>query len=338
VYPSDFAVEGVVFESGTMSVNGQADFLAVPHLALKAQLALENLDLGYFKPMASRHNIALRQGALSGVGEIEYTPTMKVVHLQSATLERVQMDFIHTAEAAGARRQTVQKVKGKAREVSNVPDILIRADQVRLVKSHFGFVNKAAQPTYRLFLDAVNADLTNFSNQLTGGVAAARITGAFMGSGRTVVAATFRPETKGPNFGLAASIENTQMQTMNDLLRAHGKIDVVQGFFSLYTELRVQNGAVRGYVKPLFREMDIYDAQQDRGKGLFQQLYEAVAGGVSSLLENIPRDEVATTAEISGPLDDPQASTWQVLMQLVQNAFFRAILPGFEGELRRSDR
>jgi hypothetical protein len=84
--------------------------------------------------------------------------------------------------------------------------------------------------------------------------------------------------------------------------------------------------------------MDIYDAQQDRGKGLFQQLYEAVAGGVSSLLENIPRDEVATTAEISGPLDDPQASTWQVLMQLVQNAFFRAILPGFEGELRRSDR
>ena len=153
-----------------------------------------------------------------------------------------------------------------------------------------------------------------------------------MGSGKTVVGATFRPETNGPDFALAASIENTDMQTMNLLLRAHGNFDVVRGFFSVYTEMRVKNGAVQGYVKPLFKEMDVYDPHQDREKNLFQKIYEGLVGGVSQLLENIPRHEVATKADISGRLENPQASTWQVLVNLIQNAIFRAILPGFERE------
>jgi hypothetical protein len=55
-------------------------------------------------------------------------------------------------------------------------------------------------------------------------------------------------------------------------------------------------------------------------------------------LENIPRDEVATKADISGRLENPQASTWQVLMNLIQNAFFQSIVPGFEGEVGRAPR
>jgi hypothetical protein len=57
-----------------------------------------------------------------------------------------------------------------------------------------------------------------------------------------------------------------------------------------------------------------------------------------TILENFLRDEVATKADIAGPLDNPQASTWQVVVTLIQNAFFKAILPGFERELDRGDR
>ena len=39
--------------------------------------------------------------------------------------------------------------------------------------------------------------------------------------------------------------------------------------------------------------------------------------------------EVATVAPIAGPLENPKASTWQTFIGLVQNAFFKAILPGF---------
>jgi hypothetical protein len=85
-------------------------------------------------------------------------------------------------------------------------------------------------------------------------------------------------------------------------------------------------------------ELDVYDKNQDQEKSVFQQLYEALAGGVSEVLENIPRREVAAQADIAGPLDNPQASTWQVVVTLIQNAFFKAILPGFERELGRGGR
>ena len=84
--------------------------------------------------------------------------------------------------------------------------------------------------------------------------------------------------------------------------------------------------------------MDVYDARQDQEKNLFQKIYEGLVGGVSQLLENSPRQEVATKADLVGYLDNPQASTWQVLMNLIQNAFFQAILPGFERELREPRR
>ncbi|MDF3051974.1 MAG: hypothetical protein K0S19_79 [Geminicoccaceae bacterium] len=338
VYPSDLHVDGVIVDSGTFKLEGQADFLAVPHVAVKAQVALEQIALAPFQPVARRYNLDLRRGTLSAAGDLEYAPTIRIVHLRQLTIDRLQADYIHMAQTAVVEKQRVQQVKQTAQEVSNAPGMLLRADQVRLTHSTLGFVNRAARPDYRLFLDGAEVDVQNFSNQLTEGTAGAKITGKFMGSGQTVVGANFRPETKGPDFALAAAIENTQLPALNPLLRAYGKLDVVGGFFSVYTEMRVKNRAVQGYVKPLIRDMDVYDARQDQEKNLFQQLYEALAGGVSEILENFPRDEVATQANIAGPLENPQASTWQVVVTLIQNAFFQAILPGFEGERGRGDR
>jgi hypothetical protein len=61
-------------------------------------------------------------------------------------------------------------------------------------------------------------------------------------------------------------------------------------------------------------------------------LYEGIIGGLSMLLQNAPRDEVATNITVSGKLSNPQTSTWETVLGLVQNAFFKAILPGFERE------
>jgi hypothetical protein len=337
-YPSPLHLQGVVFGTGNVWLDGHADFLATPHAAVKAQLGLENVALQYVKPIARRYNMVLNGGTLSGTGAIEYTPTHKVAHLQKATVQGIRIDYLHSAQTAVAEQERGKQVRQAAQQVSNAPGILLRADEVSIVKSQMGFFNEAANPHYRLFLTDLEAHLTNFSNHLSEGTMVAKVTGKFMGSGQTRVGATFRPETDGPDFAIAASIENTDMKAMNQLLRAHGNFDVVRGFFSLYTQLRVQKGAVRGYIKPLFKEMDVYDAQQDQEKNLFQKIYEGLVGGVSQLLENSPRQEVATKAEIAGYLDNPHASTWQVLVNLIQNAFFQAILPGFEREIREPRR
>jgi hypothetical protein len=125
---------------------------------------------------------------------------------------------------------------------------------------------------------------------------------------------------------------------MNNLLRAHAKIDVASGMFSVFSELRVKNGRVDGYVKPLFRDLTVYDPVQDEHKGLGQKIKEKAADIAGRVLRNRPREEVATVAPIAGPLVNPKVSTWETLIGLVQNAFLKAILPGFLQERDRAAR
>jgi len=121
---------------------------------------------------------------------------------------------------------------------------------------------------------------------------------------------------------------------MNPLLRQYGKFDVVEGKFSLYSELHGKGGRVTGYVKPLFKDVKAFDPEQDRDKGFVKRMYERLVTGVSKILKNPPRDEVATKVDVGGRIDQPNTSTLQAIANLLRNAFIEAILPGLEREAR----
>src|SRR5262249_47153191 len=158
--------------------------------------------------------------------------------------------------------------------------------------------------------------------------------GRWRGSGEMGVQGGFYAKAKRPRFDVDARIDDTDLRALNDLLRTYGKFDVAAGAFSFYSQIQVQEGAVHGYVKPLFKDMEVYNAAQDRDKPFLKKLYEGVVGGVSRLLENRQREEVATKVDISGTIDRPDASALEIIGGLIQNAFFRAILPGFDREIR----
>jgi hypothetical protein len=340
VYPSEIRAEAVVFGRGALVVDGTADFLAVPHPGVLAKIQLRDIELAYFKPILARYHVDVRAGAVSVTGDVEYAPALKAVHVEEAVVRGADVDYVHTA--GDARAKTEQKAArataDAAQAVANRPDLQFRVDRLRIDGGTFGFVNRAANPPYRVHLAKTALTLENLSNHFVDGPARVRLAGRFLGSGDTLVTGTFRSELDGPDFDLDVRITDTDMRAMNDLLRAYGKFDVVGGLFGLFAELRVKHRVIEGYVKPLFRNLDVYDRRQDREKGVFRKLYEGLVGGLAKLLENTPRDEVATKAEVRGRLDDPQASTLQVIVRLVQNAFFRAILPGFDQEIERSRR
>jgi hypothetical protein len=235
---------------------------------------------------------------------------------------------------AGVGKEVAREAT-KAADKSQDPGIMLRIDRLEIVRSNFGFVNKTVTPNYRVFLNDTAMTLTNLSSLPSGETSQAKLTGKFMGNGPASAAFKLLPTRPGPDFDLAVEIEETDLRTMNDLLRAHGNFDVTGGRFSMYAEISVKDRRMSGYVKPLFQDMTVYDAKQDRDKTALRKVYEGVVGGVSRVLQNRPREEVATRVEISGPLEKPNTSIIEAIVGLVQNAFFKAILPGFEARLRR---
>jgi hypothetical protein len=335
-YPSDLTLDGNIFGSGRIQMQGHANFLAEPHAGIKADLTLQNVALEPLLPVTGRYNVQIRGGVLSAEGHLEYSAEGEThANLKRLTIENVRVDYVHTAVTTARETQVGHAVVKTAKHVHKKPEALIQIEHGKFTNSEFGFINEAAKPSYRVFLSHGALHLENLSNHLSEGRAVVRLTGAFMGTGDTMISGTFRPEMKSPDFDLAIKIERTNMRAMNDLLRAYGNFDVTAGLFSLYSELKVKNDHVEDYIKPLFKDMKVYDARQDKEKTLFHELYEGRIGGVAKLLENTPRDEVATRTEVSGPLENPRSSTWQTVVNLVTNAFFKAFIPGFEKEIRR---
>jgi hypothetical protein len=334
VYPSPMQLEARVFDAGRLTATGWADFLAEPHAAFMADIKLDGIELDYFKPITNRYNMAVDRGTLSAHGEVEIAPQFKSVELWSATVDGVHVDYLHTPKMARVGKQVAQAAI-RAAEEAQTPALMFRIDRLEVVKSNFGFVNKAANPDYRVFMNDTSLTLTNLSSLPSGETSVAKLTGKFMGSGPASAGFKLHPTRPGPEFELGVQIEETDLKAMNDLLRAHGNFDVTSGRFSMFTELAVKDRRVSGYVKPLFQDMTVYDARQDRDKSVLRKAYEGVVGGISRVLQNRPRDEVATRVELSGRLDNPDASIIDTVVGLVQNAFFKAILPGFEAQIRR---
>jgi len=330
VYPSTLHLDTAIFDTGRGSIDGAANFLSQPYPGVKGRVKLENVPLDYFSSLLARKNLSLRGGVLRASGEAEYGPRAKTAHLENLDISGMTIDYNHSPVSVGADKKRVALVKKTVRKLSDEPGLSIRADRVSLTRCSIGLVNRTPGKRYRLFLSDTDFHLDNYSNHFSRGPAQARLTAKFMGSGITTASAVFRPDRGGADLDLHLRIAESNLTALNDLLRAYGDFDVAAGSFSLVSELHVKNGALSGYIKPFFKDTRVYDSRKDKGRGGVHQMYEMMVGGVAGALENRSRQEVATKATIRGAVGSPQTSTWQIVGQLLKNAFFKALLPGFE--------
>ena len=298
VYPSPIHLEAVVFDAGSAWLDGRADFLAEPHVGVQAALRLDQVALDYFKPITNRYNLAVRNGSLSLAGNIEYAPTITRVILERVLVHEVALEYLHlphTAEVEKARAQQTAEAAKQATRTSTE----FRIERLEVVKSTFGFMNQAAKPAYRLQLTDTNLTVEHLGNQRRDGPAVARLTGQLMGRGETRLTVSLQPQAGSADMDVTAQIEGADLVRLKDLVRAYGGFEITAGEFSVYSELQMKGGAIDGYVKPLFRGVEVgSDGEAVAEKGLRQRVYEGLVGIGTKVLKNRLRGEVATVVPI----------------------------------------
>lgn len=332
-YPSTIKLETDVFGSGRLVIDGKADFLAEPHLGVDADLTLAHVELKELLPLAGRMNLQVREGTLDAKGHVEFAPSVQQVELQELTIDRLRADYVQAGNSTEKAKQATQGAVARAKGGPKQPQLALRIKQGKLSNGELGFVNKNIEPNYRVFVAQLNMNIHDFSNRFDQGTGKVDLTGLFMGSGKLTANALFRPQKPLPDFDLKVKIVKTALKSMNNILRAHAGADVTSGNFAFFSEMTVQRGTVDGYVKPFFKNVEVYDPAQDEDKSVFKQVYEGLVDGIVTMFKNEPQDEVATETEVKGPLEDPRASTWDILINLVKNAFLKAIVPGFKHSL-----
>jgi hypothetical protein len=335
-YPSPVQASLVVFEKGRLTIDGKANFLAKPFPGIFANYSVERIPLDKFEPEIQRANLHVYQGTLRSKGVVEYSPKVARVDVDNAGIDGIHLDYVHTAQSAAGETERIDTVKTEAAKINNKPSVMLKAREVELTNSDLKFLNEAANPHYRLTISDVNLRATNISNHMSEGTANFQFSGKFMGSGDTTLTGVLRPENQGPNFNFDLASQNTDLTSLNDLLRAYGKFDVALGRVSVFSQVSVKDRYVNGYVKPMFTDITVYDSKKDAKKPILHQVYELAIGGAAKILKNGSTKQVATEVNISGPVNAPDTSTWQAIGEFLENAFINAIVPGFDREAARA--
>ena len=327
-YPSPVHLSAWLQDTARLQADGDVDFLAVPHTALKADFQMRDLDMRNVASAAKHAGAEIRRGKVSAWGQVEYGPKRNALDLTDVRVSGADVTYVkQTPEQASlSDAATIGAAK-----VTQQPAAEVRAERIVIDQSTLGYRDETRDPPYRVYLADARVEVNGFSNvvrQNGDGPGKASVRGSFMASGQTRIDATFVPRKERTDFKVALAVDDTDARRLNDLWRSYGGFDVERGTFAVYSEVSVKAGHVDGYVKTILKDLDVLGPDEDKGLG--EKIYEGLVGGVATILRNQPRDQVATELNLSGPLDNPDLSTVEVVRGIIQNAFFKAILPGFK--------
>jgi hypothetical protein len=330
--PSRVELDTALLGTGSLRVRGRADLAATQGPLGDLVFDVGRIELSRFDRMTRPTGLIIADGILSTVGRLTRDPEQTRLVVHRLGVAKPVVEYVQITPKDEQRVETATKETTEAREQ---PAVRVDLEKAEVTGGTFGFSNRRGTYPYRLFLANTDVTLAGFSNERAKRDGIASIRGWFMDSGPAALDARFKGGGAGaPDFELGVQVENVELSTLNDLLQGAGGFDVSAGRFSFYSEFTVRNGRVDGYVKPFFRDMNVYDTKQDATKDVGRQLYEALVGAGATVLETF-REPVATKVELSGPIEKPEASAWELVVGLLRNAFWRALVPGIDREERR---
>ena len=333
-YPSRFHANMLIFGSGRAAIDGHANFLEKPFPGVRAQYRVASVPLSAFDPEIRHLNMDVNGGILASRGLLEYSPKVTTVDVDNAKVESVSIGYVHSPATQKQEAQRVNQAGKQIEKQNNRRAVMIKVREFDVLAGNFSYTDQTRDPNYRLFLKDTDFSLKNLSNHEQQGPAYLSLRGKFMGSGDTNLQGSFMADRSGPAFNLAIAIKDTDLPSMNDLLRSYGRFDVAAGKMSVYAQVAVKDGDIDGYVKPMFADLEVYNYQKDRNTPLLHQAKELMIGGAAHLLKSHRTSQVASDIDLKGKLNSPDIDTWQALGQVLRNAFIAAILPGFDRALR----
>jgi hypothetical protein len=185
---------------------------------------------------------------------------------------------------------------------------------------------------YMSHLDATVTNLTNVQDEITPMMASVRATALAMDQAKFEYEMKLDPFSYRPTFQLAVRLLNLDVTKLNEFARAYGGIDFENGYFDLVVEADAKEGAVAGYVKPLFRKLKVLTIPQDlKEDNVLEFFWEAIVGVAEGVLKNQSRDQFGTQINFRGDLSNPSMSILEIIGNVLRNAFIRAYLPRFTG-------
>lgn len=214
-----------------------------------------------------------------------------------------------------------------------VKDLMpITINRTEVINGRINYLDFSTSPDVRFHIHNMHLVALNLANVEESGnklPATISLTGSSLGGGalRGDMKANVLKEI--PDFDMKLKLTGVDLTSMNSFVEAYGKFDVERGKLDMYSELKLINGQMDGYVKPFFEELKVLNLKKDfKEDGLLRTAWEAVAGLFAEAAENQPRDQIATLIPIQGSIEQFDTDISTTVLNVLKHAFIRAFSKG----------
>ena len=254
------------------------------------------------------------------------------------TFSRPVLNFVD-----GGSKQASQTGRGTDWRQQLEKLLPITLNDVQIENGTLTFHNFTSKPPVDLKatqLDANIRNLTNVRDEKGRRDASFDASALLLSDAKVESRATFDPFSDFDDFEFRLRATGIELRRLNDFSSAYGKFDFNAGHGDLVIEAQAEDGRLHGYIKPLLRDVDVFDWQQDvenKNKNIFRSVWEALVGASETVLKNQPKNQFATRVELSGSVHKQDISAFETFLQILRNGFIQAFNARYEQPPPKAD-
>lgn len=219
-----------------------------------------------------------------------------------------------------------------------IKDLLpININHFTVVDGTINLTNVVSQPSTDLSMKNFDLEIANIRNVLDNTnkfPSPVKASGDLPGYGGTMAFDADMQLLKAmPDFSYKLKVNALQLVKLNDLSKRYAGIDFEKGTLDLVSEMEMVDGKLQGYLKPLTRDMQIFEWNEGGKRTVTQFVLELLAEGGNKLLENKVKDQVATRIPLSGTVENIETGIWPTIIGVLRNGYVSALTNTFDNTL-----
>ncbi|WP_187263259.1 DUF748 domain-containing protein [Pontibacter beigongshangensis] len=216
-----------------------------------------------------------------------------------------------------------------------VKDLMpITINRLEATQGRIAYLDFGASPDISLYIEQMHLVAHNLANvekeneKLPSDIT---LTGSSIGGGQLKGQMKANALKEIPDFDMKMELTKVDLTAVNSFIEAYGKFDVERGTLDMYSELKLTDGQLDGYMKPFFEHVKVLNWKKDKEEGgFFRAAWEAIAGLFAEAAENQPRDQVATKVPIKGDISQMDTDLSTTIFNVLRHAFISAFNKGLE--------
>ena len=199
----------------------------------------------------------------------------------------------------------------------------IDINRLYVTNGKIAFVEITANPNIDLQMNNITIEAKNLRNVVREGnklPSTLNATATSIGNGNVKLKGNMDLVKAIPDMDLEFSLEDAEITSLNDFTKHYAKIDFSSGSYGVYSEIAINDGYLKGYLKPILKNAKLLG----KDDGFLATLWEGFVGFFKFVLKNQKQNTLATKVPIEGDLNNVAPKIWPTVTRIFKNAWIKA--------------